>query len=238
VKRALPLFAMPVFARPLFAMGLFAMPMGSALAESPESPALRGPPPGPPPPYQMRAPLPAGDRLAGGKDGAALFSNRCGACHLAGGMGTNLLTKQRVILGEPPEKALLANRTDLTQDYIKIGGDAANNTYVVVPYYHGAKTEQNAKFVDGYTKFTGRTVVDPWEASTFESVGMIAQAILAANVTGDPEKAAAERKAIQGKLAATRGYPGLIGNIDFDKDRVAEKPAVIIRVQDGRWQAL
>jgi len=54
----------------------------------------------------------------------------------------------------------------------------------------------------------------------------------------DPEKAAAERKAIQGKLAATRGYPGLVGNIDFDKDRVAEKPAVIIRVQDGRWQAL
>ena len=35
-------------------------------------------------------------------------------------MGTNLLTKQRVMLGEPPEKALLANRTDLTQDYIKI----------------------------------------------------------------------------------------------------------------------
>jgi mono/diheme cytochrome c family protein len=68
----------------------------------------------------MRAPLPAGDRLVDGKDGAALFSNRCGACHLAGGMGTNLLTKQRALLGEPPDKALLANRTDLTQDYVKI----------------------------------------------------------------------------------------------------------------------
>ena len=68
----------------------------------------------------MRAALPAGDRLAGGKDGAALFSNLCGACHLAGGMGTNLLTKQRMMLGEPPEKGLLANRTDLTQTYVKI----------------------------------------------------------------------------------------------------------------------
>jgi ABC-type branched-subunit amino acid transport system substrate-binding protein len=67
---------------------------------------------------------------------------------------------------------------------------------------------------------------------------MIAQAMRAANVSGDPAKAAAERKAIQAQLAATRGYPGLIGNIDFDKDRVAEKPAVIIRVQDGSWQAL
>ena len=95
------------------------MTMASALAAPPTPPAPTGPPPGPPP-YQMRAPQPAGDRLAGGKDGAALFSNLCGACHLAGGMGTNLLTKQRVILGEPPERGLLENRKDLTQNYVKI----------------------------------------------------------------------------------------------------------------------
>lgn len=95
-----------------------AMTMASALA-APPPPTLTGPLPGPPP-YQMRAPLPAGDRLAGGKEGAALFSNLCGACHLAGGMGTNLLTKQRVILREPPESGLLENRQDLTQNYVKI----------------------------------------------------------------------------------------------------------------------
>jgi mono/diheme cytochrome c family protein len=75
-------------------------------------------PPGPPP-YQMRAPIPPGDRLASGQDGAALYSNRCGACHLTGGMGTNMLTKQRVSAGESPESALLANRKDLTQTYVK-----------------------------------------------------------------------------------------------------------------------
>jgi mono/diheme cytochrome c family protein len=96
-----------------------AMTMASALAAPPTPPAPSGPPPGPPH-YQMRAPLPAGDRLAGGKDGAALFSNLCGACHLAGGMGTNLLTKQRVVVGEPPESGLLENRKDLTQNYVKI----------------------------------------------------------------------------------------------------------------------
>ena len=76
-----------------------------------------GPPP--PPPYQTRAPMPAGDRLASGRSGEALFSNRCGACHLIGGMGTNLLTKQRLAAGQPPETGLLANRTDLTQGYVK-----------------------------------------------------------------------------------------------------------------------
>jgi mono/diheme cytochrome c family protein len=87
-------------------------------AVAPKQEAAKGGPP-PPPPYQTRAQLPEGDRLAGGKDGEALFTNRCGACHLAGGMGTNLLTKQRMAAGLPPESGMLANRTDLTPDYVK-----------------------------------------------------------------------------------------------------------------------
>ena len=90
----------------------------AAMTALAEPPAPAGPPPGPPP-YQMRATAPVGDRLAGGRDGAELFSQLCGACHLPGGMGTNMLTKQRMMQGEPPEKGLLANRTDLTQTYVK-----------------------------------------------------------------------------------------------------------------------
>ncbi len=85
--------------------------------EAPTAPAGKGPPP--PPPYQMRAEAPAGDRLAAGRDGKALFENHCGSCHLAGGMGTNLLTKQQMMAGQPPEKGLLANRTDMSPDYVK-----------------------------------------------------------------------------------------------------------------------
>jgi mono/diheme cytochrome c family protein len=90
-------------------------------AASAQQQGTKAPPAGPPPipPYQVRAPAPAGDRLAGGRDGQALFSNRCGACHLAGGMGTNMLTKQRMAAGQPPESGLLANRKDLTQTYVK-----------------------------------------------------------------------------------------------------------------------
>ena len=73
-----------------------------------------GPPPGPPPPYQMRGAQPAGDRLKPGGDGQVLFQVHCGYCHLLGGMGSNLLTKQRMMMGETPDKGLLVNRTDLT----------------------------------------------------------------------------------------------------------------------------
>lgn len=99
-------------------IALLSMLALAACKPAPSAPTQAG---GPPPDllYQMRAEAPAGDRLAAGRDGGALFSNHCGYCHLRGGMGTNLLTKQRVAAGEPPEKGLLANRTDLTSDYVK-----------------------------------------------------------------------------------------------------------------------
>lgn len=81
-----------------------------------------GPPPGPPmmmPPYMLRPEAPAGDRLKPGGDGKVLFEVHCGYCHLLGGMGSNLLTKQRMMMGETPDKGLLVNRTDLTADYVK-----------------------------------------------------------------------------------------------------------------------
>lgn len=102
-------------------VALLALLVLAACKPAPTAPANTQAPPGPPPDllYQMRAPPPSGDRLAAGHDGAALFSHQCGYCHLRGGMGTNLLVKQRVAAGEPPEKGLLANRTDLTADYVK-----------------------------------------------------------------------------------------------------------------------
>lgn len=108
-----------------------------------------GPPP--PPPYQMRAQLPAGDRLIAGRDGEALFSNRCGACHLAGGMGTNLLTKQRMLAGEPPERGMLTNRDDLTSDYVR---SVVRNGKVAMPRL--SRTEVTDAELDAIATFLGK----------------------------------------------------------------------------------
>jgi mono/diheme cytochrome c family protein len=90
-------------------------PKGEAKAPPPQ--AQGGPPPIPP--YQMRAEMAAGNRLAVSGSGEAIFSNRCGSCHLAGGMGTNLLTKQMMMAKRPPTNGMLTNRKDLTADYVK-----------------------------------------------------------------------------------------------------------------------
>jgi mono/diheme cytochrome c family protein len=79
--------------------------------------AQDGPPPMPV--YQDIGQPPPGDRHAPGRDGEALFSSHCGQCHLPWGMGTNMLTAQRAAAGLPPESGLLANRDDLTADYVR-----------------------------------------------------------------------------------------------------------------------
>lgn len=89
------------------------LPAAIALAQQPQG----GPPPIPP--YQSRAPAPPGDRLAAGRPGQALFEHHCGYCHLAGGMGTNLLVRQRLAAGSAPDTALLARRDDLSAAYVK-----------------------------------------------------------------------------------------------------------------------
>lgn len=47
-------------------------------------------------------------------EGAALFGEKCGMCHRAGGMGTGILGRRL-----DPEQALLENRRDLQPVYIE-----------------------------------------------------------------------------------------------------------------------
>ena len=86
-------------------------------AQQAGGPPSGGPPP--PPPHIMRAEMVQGDRLSTPMEGEALYSNKCGTCHFDWGMGTNLIAKQQVALGNPPTMGLLTNRDDLTADYVK-----------------------------------------------------------------------------------------------------------------------
>jgi ABC-type branched-subunit amino acid transport system substrate-binding protein len=66
---------------------------------------------------------------------------------------------------------------------------------------------------------------------------MLAQALREAKASGEASRVAEERTAVQRQLAALRDFPGLIGPISFDAERVAVKPAVIIHVSGGKWEA-
>jgi mono/diheme cytochrome c family protein len=106
----------------VFLIGFLLLSACKPAPQAAQAPAGPGGPPGPLPSFlqfQTRDQVPSGDRLASGRDGKALFSNHCGSCHLDGGMGTNLLTKQMLAAKRPPTDGMLANRLDLTSDYVK-----------------------------------------------------------------------------------------------------------------------
>ncbi|MBC7987140.1 MAG: cytochrome c [Sphingomonadaceae bacterium] len=77
-----------------------------------------GPPPVEMPPLEAEQGADITDsasRLAANQDGTRMFNRRCGVCHLAGGMGTNVLTPR---VG--PENALLASRPGgVPADYVQ-----------------------------------------------------------------------------------------------------------------------
>lgn len=112
MKRALILSALALTAVSLSACNL----VKKTDEKAEQGPPAGGPPPLPP--YQMRAEVADKDRLTPTSDGATLFSHRCGACHLTFGMGTNLITARQVAAKQKPVP-LLADRTDLTADYVK-----------------------------------------------------------------------------------------------------------------------
>jgi cytochrome c5 len=114
MNRAVPLIALVLLA----ACKIKEDADGKQAAAPPGSKGAPAGPPPPPPPYQMRPEPTSGSRLVA-SDARRTYELRCGYCHLAGGMGTNLLIKQRMAVGEGPEMALLANRKDLTPDYVK-----------------------------------------------------------------------------------------------------------------------
>jgi mono/diheme cytochrome c family protein len=102
----------------MIALVLASSGLGIAVAQTTTAPPKPNETQGPPQ-YQMRAPEGMQSRVGHQQDGASVFSYHCGYCHLSFGMGTNLLTKQQVIAGNPPAMGLLTNRTDLQADYVK-----------------------------------------------------------------------------------------------------------------------
>jgi branched-chain amino acid transport system substrate-binding protein len=71
------------------------------------------------------------------------------------------------------------------------------------------------------------------DASAYDIIYVLADAMKRAGVTGDPAKLKAERNAIREALATTR-ISGVSGEICFDKERDAELGAQIIGVKGGK----
>jgi branched-chain amino acid transport system substrate-binding protein len=117
------------------------------------------------------------------------------------------------------------------EDYIKIGGKAADNTYCTVPFLASAAGPAGKDFAERYKKAYDRDV-DWMSANAYDCLGILAQVIA---------KTGPDRKKIRDGLAAinseANGYKGITGLTYFDKKGDCSKPAFVKLVKNGKFVA-
>jgi len=109
----------------------------------------------------------------------------------------------------------------------EIGGEALNGSYYS---NHSSMDDPNPliqKFVAEY-KARYNEGPDALAALGYDSAQILFDAMRRANTT-DPVQ-------VRDALAQTKDFPGVTGRITIDQDRNAVKPAVVLRVQDGKLE--
>ncbi len=109
----------------------------------------------------------------------------------------------------------------------EIGGDAIEGAYFSNHYSVDDPSSAVRRFVEAYTSRYGAEP-DSIAATSYDAVRMLADAITRAGST--------EGKRIRDALAATAEFPGVTGTITMDADRNPIKPAVVLKVEGGRFK--
>jgi branched-chain amino acid transport system substrate-binding protein len=114
-------------------------------------------------------------------------------------------------------------------DYIKIGGEATENTYCTVPFLAEAAGDSGKDFAARFTNAYGRDV-DWMSANAYDCLGILADVIA---------KTGPDRRKIRDGLAAMNGpqfgYEGITGLTFFNSKGDCSKPAFVKMVKDGKF---
>jgi branched-chain amino acid transport system substrate-binding protein len=109
----------------------------------------------------------------------------------------------------------------------EIGGEALNDCYYSNHYSVEDPSPAIVKFVAEYNKRYDE-IPDALAALGYDAARILVDAFRRANSTDGPK--------VRDALSQTTDYAGVTGKITIDKDRNAVKPAVVLRVKDGRLQ--
>lgn len=109
----------------------------------------------------------------------------------------------------------------------ELGGDALNGCYISNHYSADDPSENIQKFVHNYRQRYGNLTPDAHAALAYDALRFLADAIQRAGATEGPK--------LRNALAETKNFAGVTGIISMDRERNAVKPAVILKLQDGRY---
>ena len=107
-----------------------------------------------------------------------------------------------------------------------LGRDALNNSYITNHYSVDDPSPATQKFAQDYRLQSGNLAPDAHSALAYDAMRFLAEAI---------QRAGTEGPKLRDALAATKNFSGITGLISMDKDRNAVKPAVVLKLEDGRY---
>lgn len=109
----------------------------------------------------------------------------------------------------------------------EIGGKAVEGHYISNHYSPDDTSEWVQNFIKRFKESYG-VIPDGLAAQGYDAAMVLFDAIKRAGST--------EAKSIRDALAATKDYQGVTGKISIDKDRNALKPAVVLKVENGKFK--
>jgi branched-chain amino acid transport system substrate-binding protein len=107
------------------------------------------------------------------------------------------------------------------------GGDSLNGSYISSHYSAEDKSARVQVFVQEYKQSYGNLQPDAHAALGYDAMRVVADAIQRAGATDGPK--------LRDALAQTKSFPGVTGVITINSERNAIKPAVVLRLLDGRY---
>lgn len=114
-------------------------------------------------------------------------------------------------------------------DYITLAKEAAEGTYLTVPFLASEAGPEAQAFMDAFRKRFGREV-DYMSANAYDAAGILLQAI---------REAGPDRRKVRDYLAGMntpeKGYKGVSGLTYFNEHGDAQKPAFVKMVKDGAF---
>jgi len=108
----------------------------------------------------------------------------------------------------------------------EIGGEALNGCYFSNHYSTDDPSPAVQKFVGDY-KARYNQVPDALAALAYDAAKIMADAMSRAGST--------DGKKLRDAIAATKDYQGVTGTISINEDRNAVKPAVVLKVENGKY---
>ena len=108
----------------------------------------------------------------------------------------------------------------------ELGGDALNGSYISNHYSVEDPSPAIQKFVADY-KARYNIVPDALAALGYDAMRVLADALKRAGTSEGPK--------LRDAINSTKGFPGVTGVITLNAERNAIKPAVVLKLQDGKY---